>query len=166
MRVSLHDLLNALGVGYEMGPYETCPWSVYGGDKGVTCNAEVRMNEDASLCEAEVMLIYDVPPAGGAPIDLVFHLYCKPTSGQWEPFKMIVRGNDLTGGQHDWAKRGCDFFLACVQELKMEQLPDIEELLKKIDEDGDGGTNMRGGGSKAPKIKPQALLGMKGGRGF
>ncbi len=167
MRVSLKELLDALGVGYDMGPYETCPWSVYDGEKGLTCNAEVRMNEDATRCEAEIMLMYDIPPAGGQPIDLVFRLDCKPSSGQWEPFKLVVRGTEKTNAFHDWDKKACAFFTACVQELKMDKVPDIDELLaKELEEDDGSGTNMRGGGSKAPKIKPQALLGMKGGRGF
>lgn len=167
MRVSLKELLDALGVGYAMGPYETCPWSVYDGAKSLTCNAEVRMNEDASQCEAEIMLIYDTPPPGGQSLDLVFRMDCKPSAGLWEPYRLVVRGADKTNSFGDWDKKACAFFMACVQELKMDQVPDIDALLEKELSDDDGsGTNMRGGGSKSPKIKPQALLGMKGGRGF
>lgn len=167
MRVTLRDLLNNLGVAYEMGPYETCPWSVYDGAKGLTCNAEVRMNEDATLCEAEIMLIHDIPPANGAPIDIVFRIAFKISSGLWEAFQMVVRGDDKTNAFFDWERKGWTFFNACVQELKMDRAPDIDALLKKeLDESG-GGTGASGSGSsKAPKIKPQSLLGMKGGRGF
>ncbi len=167
MRMSLKELLDKLGVGYTMGPYETCPWSVYDGEKAMTCNAEVRMNEDLTQCEAEIMLIYDTPPAGKPPLDIVFRLDCKPSSGLWEAYRLTVRGTDKTNSFHDWEKKAGNFFLACVQELKMDRMPDIEELLaKELDESDGDGTNMRGGGSKSPKIKPQALLGMKGGRGF
>lgn len=151
-----------------MGPYETCPWSAHDGEKGITCNAEVRMNEDANLLEAEVMLIFDTPPAGGTPIDLVFRIDCKPVTGDmWEAFRLTVRGADKTNSFHEWDKKAFSLFSACVQELKMDKVPDIEELLKKeLREEDESGTNSRGGGSKAPKIKPQSLLGMKGGRGF
>jgi hypothetical protein len=44
MRVDLKTLLDKLGVGYVMSPYETCPWSAYDGEKGITCSAEVRIN--------------------------------------------------------------------------------------------------------------------------
>lgn len=168
MRTSLQELLDKLGVGYVMGPYETCPWSVYDGEKGVTCNAEVRMNEDGNALEAEVMLMHDIPPAGAPPVDLVFRLFCKPAAGDmWEPYKLQVRGEEKTNAFYNWDQKSFGFFVAVVQELKMDKVPDIEELLKKeLNEDDESGTNMRGGGSKAPKIKPQALLGMKGGRGF
>lgn len=170
MRVSLRELLDTLGVGYEMGPYETCPWSVYDAEKTLTCNAEVRMNEDGNALEAEIMLIHDTPQANGSALELVFRLFCKPAAtaavSQWEPYRMILKGEDKSGAFHDWDKKSCDFFSACVQELKMDKAPDIEELIKKHFSGDDDATMMRGGSSKAPKIKPQALLGMKGGRGF
>ncbi len=167
MRVSLKELLDSLGVGYVMGPYETCPWSVYDGAQNLTCNAEVRMNEDANALEAEVMIIHDTPPAGGAPIELIFRLFCKVTANQWEPYRLLVRNTDKTNAFFDWEKKSCAFFTACVQELKMDRAPDIEALLKKeLNEDDESASSMRGGSSKAPKIKPQSLLGMKGGRGF
>lgn len=168
MRMILKELLDVLGVGYIMGPYATCPWSVYDPEKGLTCNAEVRMNEDGNALEAEIMVFYETPPAGQPSLDLVFRLDCKvATQDKWEACKLMVKGNEKTNAFHDWDKKACAFFHACVQELKMNQIPDIDALLKKeLDEGGDSTTMMRGGGSKSPKIKPQALLGMKGGRGF
>lgn len=169
MRISLKEILDNLGVGYVMGPYETCPWSVYDGEKGLTCNAEARMNEDASLLEAEVMLIHDVPPAGATPIEIIFRLQIKPSAGKdlWEACSLIIKGADKTNGFYDWEKKACNFFNACVQELKMNAVPDIEALMKEhLSEEGDPHSAGRGGSSKAPKIKPQSLLGMKGGRGF
>ena len=49
----------------------------------------------------------------------------------------------------------------------MGNIPDIDAI---YDKEMDGKERFRDGrqasGSKAPKIKPQALLGLKGGRGF
>lgn len=60
-----------------------------------------------------------------------------------------------------------NFFKACVQDLKMDIVPDIDEIAEReLGGDERFRDARRGGGSKAPKIKPQALLGIKNGRGF
>lgn len=49
----------------------------------------------------------------------------------------------------------------------MNKFPDIEDLLnREMKSGGHFGGGGQGGSSKAPKIKPQALMGLKGGRGF
>ncbi|MEZ5903233.1 MAG: hypothetical protein R3D88_08010 [Alphaproteobacteria bacterium] len=49
----------------------------------------------------------------------------------------------------------------------MGKVPDIDALLAREMKNNERyGGNSQGGGNKSPKIKPQALLGMKGGRGF
>lgn len=168
MRVLLKELLDKLGVGYVMGAYETCPWSIYDESKGVTCSAEVRMNEDANLLEAELQLLYDNPPDGKSPLEQIFWMPCKPTTGdKWSPLAMKIRGEDKTNSTYDWESKGCAFFSACVQEMKMGSMPDIDEILSReiTDKERFGG-GAGGGSSKSPKIKPQQLLGMKAGRGI
>ena len=52
MRATLKELLDKLGVGYILSAYETCPWAAYDDEQGISCNAEVRMNNDADEIEA------------------------------------------------------------------------------------------------------------------
>jgi hypothetical protein len=52
------------------------------------------------------------------------------------------------------------------QELKMDKIPDIDELIENTLNSKERFAGGRGGTSKAPKIKPQQLLNMKQGRGF
>lgn len=168
MRVDLKTLLDKLGVGYVMSPYETCPWSAYDGEKGITCSAEVRMNNDGNEIEAELQMLFDTPEPGKAPVEQTIWIFCKPViEGQWSPTSFRVRGIDETNSVYDWETKSCNAFAACVQEIKMDQIPDIDAILERelSDHERFGGSR-RGGGSKAPKIKPQALLGMKNGRGF
>ena len=59
MRVSLKELLEKLGVRHEMAAYETHPWFLYDEEKGITCNAEVRMGPGLGDLEAEVQILRD-----------------------------------------------------------------------------------------------------------
>ncbi len=71
MRVELKKLMETLGVGHVLSPYETYPWYLYDSVKGVTCSAEVRMGPGGEDVEAEIQLLYDEgrapePPVPGA----------------------------------------------------------------------------------------------------
>lgn len=168
MRVDLKTLMDKLGVGEVLAPYDSRAWSAYDGEKGVTADAAVRMNNEGNEVEAELQFIYDNPEAGKPPIEQMIFLFAKPISqGQWSPTQLKIKGDEEPPEVYEWETKGCNFFAACVQELKMDNIPDIDDLIEK-----EMGGNERfrgsrqGGGSKAPKIKPQALLGMKNGRGF
>ncbi len=166
MRVTFKELMDSLGVGYELSAYETCPWSVYDGEKAATCSAEVRMNHDGDEIEAEIQMMHDTPPESGAPIERKFYALYKPSADQkWEAKKVIALENDGEG-VYDWATKAASFFHACVQALKMDQIPDFEALYEQEITSKEKYAGGRGGSSKAPKIKPQQLLDMKQGRGF
>jgi len=59
MRVPLKELMEKLGVGYELSPYETCPWMCYDDDKQITASAEVRMGPGGCDIEAEIQFMMD-----------------------------------------------------------------------------------------------------------
>lgn len=59
MRVELKKLLETLGIGHVLSPYETYPWVHYDSVKGMTCSAEVRMGPGGDDIEAEVQIMYD-----------------------------------------------------------------------------------------------------------
>lgn len=168
MRVELKELMDKLGVGYVMSAYETCPWSAYDSEKGITASAEVRMNNDANEVEAELQFLYDAPEPGKPPMEQMVWIYAKPISqGKWSPTALRIKGQDEPNETYEWETKGCNLFTACVQEIKMGGVPDIDELIEReMGGDERFRDARRGGGSKAPKIKPQALLGLKGGRGF
>lgn len=168
MQVSLKDLMDKMGVGRELGPYETQPWSCYDGDKGITCSAEVRMGPDGNEIEAEAQMMYDTPPEGKAPMEQVCHIHALPAKdGQWGVTALRIRGEPFGEGIYDWESKCCDFFSALVQNLIMDEIPDIDELIDDAfhnnesfhDQDG-------GGGGKSPKIRPSQLLDIKKGKGF
>lgn len=168
MRAPLKEILDKLGVGYIMSAYETCPWSAYDEELDVTCSAEVRMNSDGDEIEAEMQMMRDDPKGDEKPIEQIFSLLCVPVVGdKWEIKAVKIKGETNPDNMHDWISKAVNFFNACVQELKMGKVPDIEEILAREMKNTDRYSgNSSGGGSKAPKIKPQSLLGMKGGRGF
>lgn len=168
MRAPLKELMDKLGVGYELSSYETCPWSAYDPERGVTAMAEVRMNNDGDEIEAEIQFLYDNPEAGKPPVEQMVFIFCKPiVNAQWSPTVFQIRQKDETPDLYDWETKCCNFFHACIQDMKMDLVPDIDELAEReLGGDERFRDARRGGGSKAPKIKPQALLGMKQGRGF
>lgn len=159
--------MDALGVGYELSAYETCPWSAFDEEKDLTCSAEVRMNNDADEIEAEMQFVRDDPQGDEKPIEQIYWLLARPsTKGKWDVLDIKVKGSTIKDTTYDWETKGCNFFRACVQELIMGNIPDIDEILAremKSNEKYGGGAG--GGSNKSPKIKPQQLMGMKGGMG-
>lgn len=193
MRVELQKLLEKLGVGHVLAPYETYPWAYYDSQKGVTCSAEVRMGPGGDDVEAEIQLVYDEgkepppePPANaengegqasgtggnagnggqiaGGPVQIM-RMRALPADGLWSPKDLRVKGQIYVNEIHNWEEKGCNFFRACVEALQMSVLPNIEELIERelSDDDGFGGGRRGRIGRKAPKIKPAQLLGMKRG---
>lgn len=59
MRTEYKDLMEKLGVSYELSPYETYPWYHYDETKGITCSAEVRAGPNLTDIEAELQFLYD-----------------------------------------------------------------------------------------------------------
>lgn len=169
MRTSLKELLDKLGVGYILSAYETCPWSAFDDESDITCSAEVRMNNDGNEIEAEMQFMRGNPQGDEKPIEQVFWLHAKPATGdKWDIKIARIRDNDGSDGAiYAWAEKAVGFFNSCIQELKMGKIPDIDDIYaREITNNERYGGSAGGGGSKSPKIKPQALLGMKNGRGI
>jgi hypothetical protein len=168
MRVAVNELMDKLGVGYVLGPYQTAPWSCYDAEKGQTCSAEVRMGAGNDEVEAEVQMMHDNPPAGTPPMEHVFYIRAAPVSeGQWGISTLRLKGEPFGKEIHNWEIKACAFFSSLVVRLQMNEIPDIDEL---IDEAFHGNERLHdqhgGGGGKSPKIRAGQVLGMKKGRGF
>lgn len=168
MRLTFRDLMTQLGVPHELSPYEAYPFNVYDGAKGLTCSAEVRMGTSTDEVEAEVQLMYDTPPEGKPPMQQIIWFRIKPLSGNdWETREARLRGEPVDNNLYNWQEKCCKFYGALAASLKIDQIPDIDDLIEEIffskerfyDQYG-------GGGGKSPKIKPAALLGIKKGQGF
>lgn len=59
MRINLEDLMEKLGVGRVLTPYEAEPWLVYDEARGITCSAEVRVGPGYDDIETEIQFLYD-----------------------------------------------------------------------------------------------------------
>ena len=80
----------------------------------------------------------------------------------WSPVYLTLKREDYTNKVGEWEEKSCNIFRLCVQAINMEEIPDIEELIKSEMDEGWGGRGRRGRvGRKSPKVKPGALLGMK-----
>lgn len=172
MKVTFKELMDKLGVGRTLNPYETNPWFYIDDEEGITASAEVRVNGDGDEVEAELQFMYDPLRPNKAPVEQVVLLRAKPQlrlQGQWTTTDLWVDRVNFMGKVYGWEEKGCNFFRACVRDLKANRLPDIELLIARelgAREVWGGGTGE--GSSKAPKIKSQQLLyDMKNkGRGF
>ncbi|MEM6812334.1 MAG: hypothetical protein AAF549_07690 [Pseudomonadota bacterium] len=164
MRASLRELCDKLGVGYIMSAYETCPWAAYDDEKGLTCNAEVRMDSDETELEAEMQLMRDEPQGDEKELEQIYWMVARPAVGDKWDIKLSKVKGETKAEVYDWDGKAAEFFHACVQELKMGKIPDFDDLIKKIIEKKDRFSDQQGSGSsKAPKIKPQQLMGVKSG---
>ncbi len=168
MKAPLKELVEQLAVDHIPAPYETCPWSAYDTEKGITCSAEVRMNADADEIEAEIQMVYDAPLAGTPPVEQVFFLHAKPdNNGKWALDILRVKRETYENKFSDWEKKGCDFFSAVVSILMRNQIPDIDELIERFFKSTENyGTGSGGGSNRKPIIRPDQILDPSRGRGF
>lgn len=165
MKLTFRELMDKLGVPHEITPYETYPFNVYDGGKGVTCSAEVRMGSDPHEIEAEVQMMFDAPPAGQPPMRQILWFSAKPLlANEWETKDARLNGEPIDRSIYNWEEKCCAFFGDLARFLKMEEIPDIDAL---IDEHFGGKERFYdqhgGGGGKSPKIKPAALMNIKKG---
>lgn len=167
MRESKEKLLDRLGVNRPLSAYETCPWSAYESDRGVSCMAEVRMSPDGDEMEAEIQLVRDRPVGDEKPMEqILWERFYREASGNWVAGDIRVKGKDRKA-TFAWEEKGCEFFKAVVTSLRRDVIPDIDELIEEIFNRNERMSDQHGGGtSKAPKIRPQQLMDMKQGRGF
>lgn len=173
MRIELAKLLENLGVGHPLSPYEAHPWFVYDETKGITCSAEVRMGPTGQDIEAEIQFLYDekddeddqgesgTTTAGGR--EQILMLRAQPVAeDKWTLKYLTIKDENYVNEFHGWEEKGCEFFLSCVEALQMEEIPDIEALKdEKMKDDSFWGGGKRGKiGRKSPKVKPASLMGM------
>ncbi len=167
MRVPIKELMDKMGVGYVPGPYESVPWSAYDAEKGITCSAEVRMNADGNEVEGEIQMMYDTPPVGKRSMEHICALKAAPQAdGNWFVSEFKIRGEAYGQDVYSWEPKACDFIRMVVNELLAGNIPNIDDLLEEAFHARDRFADQSGGGtSKAPKIRPEQMLNIKG-RGF
>jgi hypothetical protein len=177
MRVELRKLLEKLGVNRDLSPYETHPWFYYDEAQGITCSAEVRMGPPNEDVEAEIQFLYDTPlvsPSEDASQEStdalsrlqVMRMRAIPSSdSSWSPVDLNVKGESFVNKIFNWEEKGCDFFRNCVQAIQMNEVPNIDQLMKQDlhDDDGEGKGGRGRIGRKSPKINASNVLGMKKG---
>ena len=172
MRVEYKELMEKLGVGHELSPYETRPWFVYDSDQGLTCSAEVRVGPGAEDVELEIQFLYDQPDdqyadesSFGGPEQIMMMRFLPSKDGIWVEKLMLVKGEDYANKIHDWGERGCEFFCNFIGALQMNEIPDVDEMIEKELTDRQGGRGGRRGrvGKKGFKMdqKPVPMMGTK-----
>lgn len=155
MRIPYKDLMEKLGVGHILSPYETRPWFHYEAEQGITCSAEVRVGPGAEDLEAEIQYLYDDHDeededgaAGvlgfGRPEQILLMRFMPSRDGLWAGTHMFLRGEIYHTKIGDWDKRGCEFFILFIGALQMGELPDVDELIEQHLTDG----SSRGGGRR------------------
>lgn len=174
MRIEYRDLMDRLGVGEELSPYETRPWFFYDPDEGISCSAEVRVGPGLDDVEAEIQFLYDDAQDDDddedgdgssfmAPEQIMLMRFVPAGDDLWMGSLMFVQGENYNNKIHDWDGRGCEFFCLCVGALQMGELPDIEDLIETelTDDDFFGRGGRRGRvGKKGFKVQ-QKPPGMK-----
>jgi hypothetical protein len=168
MKLLRAQLMDKLGVGRDLSPYETCPWVHYDEDEGINCSAEVRLEGDGQEAEAELQFVYDDPPEGTPTVEQICSITAKiKTDEKFEVVKLMIRREDKAESVYNWQEKSCNFFRACVREIKAGRIPDIDMLLEReLSESGRVGDKWGDGSSKAPKINTATLMNDMKGKGM
>lgn len=165
MRAILRDILDKLSVDQELKAYDSESWAVFDDENNVSCTAEVMMNSDADELTADIQFMRDFPKGDEKPMEQVLHIIAVPAvQGKWDIKTATFKGENRGGDSYNWEGKCADLFSACVQELKMDKIPDIDALAEKElkDDERFGGTK-GGGGRKSPQMKNQNNMKMKSG---
>tara|TARA_Y100001001_G_C8003027_1_gene306982 strand:- start:1245 stop:1760 length:516 start_codon:yes stop_codon:yes gene_type:complete len=169
MKVNLRELLEKLGVDYEMEGYQTQPWQVHDAESGLFCSAEVRiMDGDCEEVEAELIVQREKADADQPKIEIKIWLQAiRASNGLYDAKKCRFEGKDYVNAVSGWDEKACKFFKLCVREMKQRKIPDFDAIIKEaMDGDAWAGGGRGGGGGRSPRIKPNQLLNdMKRGNG-
>lgn len=168
MAESKKDILVKMGVGHDLAAYETFFCSAYDAERGMTCNAEARMDSEGLELVGEIQIIHDTPPVGQPPMEQVFTLIVKPSGADgWNIISARLKGEAVKDDLYNWRDKSCRFFRAVAQELQLDTIPDIDDLIDREFHSRERFDDQRqGGGGKSPKMKGAQLMGMKKGGGF
>jgi hypothetical protein len=172
MRITLHELMEKLGVPHTLSAYETWPFATMDALSGKTCSAEVRMSPDCDEVEAEIQLVEDdesdMGSADSAGVQQLFWLIATPFKEEkWAIKGLRIKSEDWVGKVFNWEEKACNLFRAITHELARGQMPDFDEIMEKEMKAKDRYGDQRGGGAgKSPIIRPGQLLDMKKGAGF
>lgn len=154
--------MDKIGVGRELNVYETQPWLVYDESKGITCEAEVRCNNDKAEIEAELQFILDNPAEGQRPVEQKCFIRIesqKRLNNMYTVVDCLIEGKSYKGKFYDWEIKSCNFFRACVRDIKAGKIPDIEAIEKEeMKESGMYGKGQGDGSNKSPKINASQLM--------
>ncbi len=176
MRVTYKELMEKLGIDYELAPYETKPWFLYDEETAITCSAEVRIGPGIQDVEAEIQFLHEEQEddeesdsegesGGGIQIKQILLMRFEPSKDQvWAEKSMFVKSENYNNKIHNWGERGCNFFVSCISALQMGELPEIDEMIEKDLTDKQGGGRGRRGrvGKKGLKMQNQPPpMGMK-----
>ncbi len=165
MRIIYKELMEKLGVGYELSPYETRPWLLQDEEKGITCSAEVRVGPGAEDVELEIQFLHeeDSMEEGSYDPEQIMMMRFTPTKdGLWSASIMLVKGEDYANKIYNWGERGAEFFCSFIGAIQMGEIPDIDELIETLLTDSrSGGRGRRGRvGKKGLKMQQQPPMGM------
>lgn len=162
MKANYSDLMKKLGVGRDLNVYETQPWLTYDAEQNLTCEAEVRCNHDKTEIEAEIQFMPDTPMDNKPPIEQICVIRAeqyKRLNGEYTVTSCVIRGEEWKGKFYDWETKSCNFFRACVTEIRKDKIPDIDKILSKEMKDTSMyGGNAGDGSNKAPKINASQLM--------
>ena len=162
MKASYKKIMDLLGVGRQLNVYETQPWLMYDDEKALTCEAEVRCNQDKSEIEAELQFMYDKLKEGQLPVEQICLIKVKrqvSLNNQYVVTSCLINGTERKGAFYDWETQSCNFFRSCVREIKADKVPDIEAIEKReMKESGGYGGNQGDGSNKSPKINAGQLM--------
>lgn len=165
MRASINEIMDKLGVGYVLSPYETSPWAASDIEAGTTFSGEVRMSPDGNEIECELQLLNDNAEAGKPSVEQLMWIQVMPFTGDvWTVKNLRVRGESWNAKVSNWEEKAVNTFRVIVSELALGNVPDFDEILDKEFLKKERYGDQRGGGAgKSPKIRPGQLLNMKTG---
>ncbi len=168
MRIIYKELMEKLGAGYELSPYETRPWFLHDEEKGIACSAEVRVGPGAEDVEVEIQFLHDEESTSNDPDDnigpeqIMLMRFIPTKDSLWSASLMLVKGKNYNNQIYNWGERGTEFFCSCIGALQMGEIPDIDTLIEELLTDSKSGGRGRRGrvGKKGLKMQQQPPMGM------
>lgn len=168
MAWTLRAVMDLLGVERLLAAYETQPWMAESADGKLSCSANVVMDSDVHLIEADVYLVRAEPASGEKPMEEIMKLQVRlRTDKQWIGHDLRAKGQSYKGKIYNWEEKGCNLFRAITIALTRNEIPDFDELIEReLHNNERFADQFSSGSNKSPIIKADQLLDMGGMKGF
>lgn len=165
MRDTLDKLVQKMGIGQTISPYETIPYDFFNEKNDMDFIAMVSLTGKRGDFYAEVQVIQHVDGQESPKFNQVFFMHAKHEHKDiYLVDYMRILGRPISGVYKGWFPKGARFFSQCVTHINKKVMPDFEMIYQTCFGDEKKGGGYSGGSSSRAFKQDVKIPAMKTGK--